>query len=331
MDQSKTFTSNANDPYYRQAAGPYFTTPQQPLPIAAQSPSLFASLDSPQFNLADPYVPVQAPTVQFAPYATDLIPTPPLNLTSPTTAVAPASSTPEKSASNNGAKPAKKKYPCPHAAKYNCQDTFTTSGHAARHGKKHTGEKNIRCPVCDKAFTRKDNMKQHERTHRNNNRDAVPPPSTNNELSKSRSKTLSTETSESTEPSTEMDVDSISDEGQSTIKASRSPPGPRRPALATMQPDPQITLDSQADVVMPVTLDSNEQLQRVAPELKLEPIEKNYAALGDASFGSLKSQENIFNRPILDRNPSTGSGFGSQDGEGESPGLDALAMAASMS
>ncbi|KAL8946372.1 MAG: hypothetical protein Q9222_007221 [Ikaeria aurantiellina] len=64
------------------------------------------------------------------------------------------------------ATPAKKKFPCPHAAMSNCSDTFTTSGHAARHGKKHTGEKSVVCPVCNKAFSRKDNMKQHERTHK---------------------------------------------------------------------------------------------------------------------------------------------------------------------
>jgi hypothetical protein len=60
----------------------------------------------------------------------------------------------------------KNKYPCPYAQSHNCTATFTTSGHAARHGKKHTGEKGVHCPVCNKAFTRKDNMKQHERTHK---------------------------------------------------------------------------------------------------------------------------------------------------------------------
>ncbi|PKY07548.1 putative C2H2 transcription factor [Aspergillus campestris IBT 28561] len=60
----------------------------------------------------------------------------------------------------------KNKYPCPFAASHGCTATFTTSGHAARHGKKHTGEKSVHCPICDKAFTRKDNMKQHRRTHR---------------------------------------------------------------------------------------------------------------------------------------------------------------------
>ncbi|KAL8830874.1 MAG: hypothetical protein Q9170_005532 [Blastenia crenularia] len=63
--------------------------------------------------------------------------------------------------------PSKKKFPCPHANRYDCSDTFTTSGHASRHGKKHTGEKSVVCPTCNKAFTRKDNMKQHERTHKN--------------------------------------------------------------------------------------------------------------------------------------------------------------------
>jgi Zinc finger, C2H2 type len=63
--------------------------------------------------------------------------------------------------------PAKKnKYPCPYASSHHCTATFTTSGHAARHGKKHTGEKGVHCPICNKAFTRKDNMKQHERTHK---------------------------------------------------------------------------------------------------------------------------------------------------------------------
>ncbi|KAI9870171.1 MAG: hypothetical protein M1830_004569, partial [Pleopsidium flavum] len=82
------------------------------------------------------------------------------NLISPSNTIAPK--IPQASS-----KPMTKrnKYPCPHASRFNCTDTFTTSGHAARHGKKHTGEKNILCPHCNKAFTRKDNMKQHQRTH----------------------------------------------------------------------------------------------------------------------------------------------------------------------
>ena len=102
----------------------------------------------------------------------------------PPQAVAPGTSTATQTAKSDKAtattptsatsKLPKKKYPCPHAAKYSCSDTFTTSGHAARHGKKHTGEKNIHCPTCNKAFTRKDNMKQHERTHKNARSDAPP-------------------------------------------------------------------------------------------------------------------------------------------------------------
>lgn len=73
-----------------------------------------------------------------------------------------------------GAKGTKKnKYPCPFAASHGCSATFTTSGHAARHGKKHTGEKSVHCPICNKAFTRKDNMKQHIRTHRTHSEDML--------------------------------------------------------------------------------------------------------------------------------------------------------------
>jgi len=53
------------------------------------------------------------------------------------------------------------------AKQFNCNDHFTTSGHAARHAKKHTGKKDAFCPECNKAFTRKDNMEQHRRTHQN--------------------------------------------------------------------------------------------------------------------------------------------------------------------
>ena len=59
----------------------------------------------------------------------------------------------------------KNSYPCPMAKQFGCNDYFTTSGHAARHAKKHTGKKDAFCPECNKAFTRKDNMEQHRRTH----------------------------------------------------------------------------------------------------------------------------------------------------------------------
>lgn len=76
---------------------------------------------------------------------------------------------PTKSGGGSTGKPQSKKnqYPCPMAKQFNCHDYFTTSGHAARHAKKHTGRKDALCPECNKAFTRKDNMEQHRRTHQN--------------------------------------------------------------------------------------------------------------------------------------------------------------------
>ena len=67
--------------------------------------------------------------------------------------------------SNSKSQPKKNQYPCPMAKQFGCTDFFTTSGHAARHAKKHTGKKDAFCPECNKAFTRKDNMEQHRRTH----------------------------------------------------------------------------------------------------------------------------------------------------------------------
>lgn len=83
-------------------------------------------------------------------------------------AAAASSAAPERRqpSSTNG-KSKKNSYPCPMAKQFNCHDYFTTSGHAARHAKKHTGKKDAYCPECNKAFTRKDNMEQHRRTHQN--------------------------------------------------------------------------------------------------------------------------------------------------------------------
>ncbi|TVY75955.1 Transcriptional regulator NRG1 [Lachnellula suecica] len=60
-----------------------------------------------------------------------------------------------------------KRYPCRFANDFNCDKTFTTSGHASRHSKIHTAEKAVQCSYegCPKKFTRNDNMKQHLETH----------------------------------------------------------------------------------------------------------------------------------------------------------------------
>jgi hypothetical protein len=80
----------------------------------------------------------------------------------------PPSPPPAESSGSNAAQKGKKdKYPCPLSKQYNCTDTFTTSGHAARHAKKHTGVRDAECPECGKTFTRKDNMEQHRKTHQN--------------------------------------------------------------------------------------------------------------------------------------------------------------------
>ena len=76
-------------------------------------------------------------------------------------------STVSATSNNKSSQPKKNQYPCPMAKQVGCTDFFTTSGHAARHAKKHTGKKDAFCPECNKAFTRKDNMEQHRRTHQN--------------------------------------------------------------------------------------------------------------------------------------------------------------------
>jgi len=144
----------------------------QPLQIQLQQAA--AHQDSPLTQLS-PQAFQSPSTATTAPPSTTL---PPLSSTTATAPIKPELPNPittsNTTSSSTPSKPPapKKKYRCPHASRYACTDTFTTSGHAARHGKKHTGEKNIFCPTCNKAFTRKDNMKQHERTHKNGSRTA---------------------------------------------------------------------------------------------------------------------------------------------------------------
>ncbi|KAI4126375.1 MAG: hypothetical protein LQ347_004999 [Umbilicaria vellea] len=167
FEQSKTISPY--DSYYRQngsnypampqpqdtVSQPYYHLPARHISNAHMDSAIYTSMARPILDTQFAFAPSE-PTTPNSPMST--IPTPP---TGP-----PPSGNSATTSASSSSKLIKKKYPCPHAHRHSCPDTFTTSGHAARHGKKHTGEKNITCPTCHKAFTRKDNMKQHERTHK---------------------------------------------------------------------------------------------------------------------------------------------------------------------
>lgn len=72
---------------------------------------------------------------------------------------------PEQQSRTVDAWPKEKRHPCPVARQYNCGSTFTTSGQASRHAKRHTGQKDALCAECNRTFARKDNMEQHRHTH----------------------------------------------------------------------------------------------------------------------------------------------------------------------
>lgn len=101
----------------------------------------------------------QAPPSVMSPASISLV----ISVSDPTDDSASSSGRSQSSGKTTGNK--KNHYPCPMAKQFGCTDLFTTSGHAARHAKKHTGKKDAFCPECNKAFTRKDNMEQHRRTH----------------------------------------------------------------------------------------------------------------------------------------------------------------------
>ncbi|KAF2094589.1 hypothetical protein NA57DRAFT_80389 [Rhizodiscina lignyota] len=149
---------------------PFPPQQQLPSPLFSQK-SFFPQL--PKDAQAMAYPPMPQPGSAFA-YPPPPVPAPAqqqayMPATAPVPAPAPASPSKSESKAGSAGKPASKKnhYPCPMAKQYNCPDYFTTSGHAARHAKKHTGRKDAVCPECNKAFTRKDNMEQHRRTHQN--------------------------------------------------------------------------------------------------------------------------------------------------------------------
>ena len=255
LDQSKIV--HQRDPYNR-SMGPYYTAQTQD---GMQQPYYHVP-NRTDHIIGDIYPPLETSVqTQFA-YATPELSapiSPSSSIQAPGTATSSASQTASTS-NTNTPKIGKKKYPCPHATRYQCYDTFTTSGHAARHGKKHTGEKNIRCPTCDKAFTRKDNMKQHERTHKNQ------------------------------------------DPGSPTVT---------NPSRRSKVPRSQ-----------PTTASSTPQMRSTQMDIDDEESESETPSQSQLSIDTELAE---ISRPNFKRTASSGS----QDGEGESPGLDALAMAAS--
>ncbi|KAK4694214.1 hypothetical protein P7C71_g3332, partial [Lecanoromycetidae sp. Uapishka_2] len=251
-------------------------------PLQTQLSDHYTSAPLPQFN-TDPFTQHhnqhhninqhQHPTPSSATSTNSL---PPISQAPPSATTKPEPSTPSSAtAANNKTPVSKKKYPCPHAKTFSCTDTFTTSGHAARHGKKHTGEKNIHCPTCGKAFTRKDNMKQHERTHKGGSRSgsaaASPVIGSKNTAGDSRKGSVA---SSIADDSMEVDEDTFS--GLASGNASRPQMGGRggRPKM---------------------------------PKSELSEIMEGFN--GDKEMVVAEDDE--------------------EDGEGESPGLDALATAAS--
>ena len=194
----------------------------------------------------------------------------PSSTTTPTTKTDKATATTPTSATS---KAAKKKYPCPHATRYSCHGTFTTSGHAARHGKKHTGEKNVHCPTCNKAFTRKDNMKQHERTHKNS----------------------------------KPEISSPSDPNLSNNKSTPASSRSGKPALKPTQ---------NAGV-------------KLAPETPMLEFNGDSSRLELSNSGLPLPDLMQDIKPNLNGRMPSISGRSEVDGEGDSPGLDALAHVAS--
>lgn len=190
--------------------------------------------------------------------------------TADSNSVAGGSSAKASSANSKDPNQPKKKYACPHAKTAGCKDTFTTSGHAARHGKKHTGEKNVACPTCGKTFTRKDNMKQHERTHkaghssamaRSTGDSAVTSPVTTSTSNPRRSRAVSSSTVGSTSTSKDADGgDVIMGESQTNGQkfANKLPPRPQMKSKLSEILE-QVKADSDLDAEGEMDADADEE------------------------------------------------------------------------
>jgi hypothetical protein len=192
-------------------------------------------------------------------------------------------------ASSTSASTKKNKYPCPYAQTHKCHATFTTSGHAARHGKKHTGEKGVHCPICNKAFTRKDNMKQHERTHKG------PQSGSNSDDSMRRSKAAITKDAQTAKSSKKSDP--------------MIPETSRRPSLI-QSPLSEVTSLAPTAVDTPLNVDESafyqEQPQMLMPiQTMPDSVSPNslYPPLGD---DILLAQAANAQQPMMNKLPDNG-------------------------
>ncbi|MCJ1312969.1 Zinc finger and SCAN domain-containing protein 5B [Agyrium rufum] len=308
-----------SDPYYR-LDGPYYSsTPpmQQSLMDVSQQPFYTLPLQKTDDLLLDdglypPLADLSLPT-PFNFTAADLnaaaaipISIPVTQQLSAPTTILPVAENIVATENKASTPPPKKKYPCPHASRFGCNDTFTTSGHAARHGKKHTGEKNIHCPTCNKAFTRKDNMKQHERTHKTNP-DSIP---------SSTTKSSGTSATTSAAMAEMKENHSAARKRQKVARARNMSQSIASTSEITADDDDD---DGDEDIEEPIAA---APLKRsVRPSMRRASIHESIAN----SRLHLDVAPSHHSRPVFDRQMSGSS----QDGEGESPGLDVLAIACS--
>ena len=243
------------------------------------------------------------------------------------------------SAASNNARPVapkKNQYPCPLSKQFNCADYFTTSGHAARHAKKHTGKKDAFCPECNKAFTRKDNMEQHRRTHQNG-RGASRTSGSSDDSKIKKSTKPAPKKNIKAEPALEAAVEQQLAEQQ--LEQQQQQAQPQMPMMqAQMQPQPQSLQQAQA------------QHPNTDPAILIPPVGGPYF-LNTIDSGPIHSlpmpsvneaairptlQRNVYGQNSLDYFPPPAQMLGELDtlnfsypSPGLSNGLNSLALAAS--
>lgn len=195
----------------------------------------------------------------------------------------------------------KNQYPCPLAKEYSCNNFFTTSGHAARHAKKHTGKKDAYCPECNKAFTRKDNMEQHRRTHQNG---------------RNASKASGSTTSSAT--STTVTEGAPATKRQKTSDESSPLDSNKRPKIMPIQPFESNPSPTAIDPSLPISPASSFGFsESVGLPVQMPPQAYPAELLQQAVFGTQTSPYPNPNGPYYDSHNMSG--------------LDKLAMAASAS